>query len=93
MEYVSRHFPISSLPSGFAGTPGYLSPEVLRKQPYTYAVDVWSVGVVLYILLVGYPPFWDDDQAKMFEQIKKGKYDVRLFACTCAFVCMYVCLY
>lgn len=59
---------------GFAGTPGYLSPEVLRKDPYSYAVDVWACGVILYILLVGYPPFWDDDQSKMFEQIKKGKF-------------------
>lgn len=60
---------------GFAGTPGYLSPEVLRKEPYDKAVDMWACGVVLYILLVGYPPFWDDDQAKMFEQIKAGKYE------------------
>ena len=63
-------------PLGFAGTPGYLSPEVIRKEPYDKAVDVWACGVVLYILLVGYPPFWDDEQAKMFEQIKKGKYEV-----------------
>ena len=62
---------------GFAGTPGYLSPEVLRKDPYTYAVDVWACGVVLYILLVGYPPFWDDDQHRMFEQIKRGRYEVQ----------------
>ena len=76
-----------SLYPGFAGTPGYLSPEVLRKEPYTYAVDVWACGVVLYILLVGYPPFWDDDQGKMFELIKKGRYDVSLLAitvCSCA---------
>lgn len=64
------------LPAGFAGTPGYLSPEVLRKEPYTYAVDIWACGVILYILLVGYPPFWDDDQHRMFDQIKKGKYEV-----------------
>ena len=62
---------------GFAGTPGYLSPEVLRKEPYSYAVDIWACGVVLYILLVGYPPFWDDDQRRMFELIKRGKYEVR----------------
>lgn len=60
---------------GFAGTPGYLSPEVLRKEPYSYAVDIWACGVVLYILLVGYPPFWDDDQRRMFELIKRGKYE------------------
>jgi len=36
---------------GFAGTPGYLSPEVLRKEPYGKAVDLWACGVILYILL------------------------------------------
>jgi calcium/calmodulin-dependent protein kinase (CaM kinase) II len=60
---------------GFAGTPGYLSPEVLRKEPYDKSVDMWACGVVLYILLVGYPPFWDDDQPKLFNQIKQGKYE------------------
>ena len=68
---------LSLFGSGFAGTPGYLSPEVLRKEPYSYAVDIWACGVVLYILLVGYPPFWDDDQRRMFELIKRGKYEVR----------------
>ncbi|XP_036840257.1 calcium/calmodulin-dependent protein kinase type II subunit gamma isoform X3 [Oncorhynchus mykiss] len=60
---------------GFAGTPGYLSPEVLRKDPYGKPVDIWACGVVLYILLVGYPPFWDEDQHKLYQQIKAGAYD------------------
>uniref|UniRef100_A0A8C0GQA4 calcium/calmodulin-dependent protein kinase n=1 Tax=Chelonoidis abingdonii TaxID=106734 RepID=A0A8C0GQA4_CHEAB len=69
---------------GFAGTPGYLSPEVLRKDPYGKPVDIWacepcfpvsSLGVILYILLVGYPPFWDEDQHKLYQQIKAGAYD------------------
>ncbi|XP_061559374.1 calcium/calmodulin-dependent protein kinase type II subunit alpha isoform X3 [Phycodurus eques] len=150
---------------GFAGTPGYLSPEVLRKDPYGKAVDLWacgqipsvaalspslrhsspcllcssprcfysltpflllplcafllfisstllcvyvvlsvhlllsstcllvsspqvcpvswrvsfvSSGVILYILLVGYPPFWDEDQHRLYQQIKAGAYDVRV---------------
>lgn len=91
-----------SLCAGFAGTPGYLSPEVLRKDPYGKPVDIWAcgassvlqllfclacfallaltqcvcVGVILYILLVGYPPFWDEDQHKLYQQIKAGAYDV-----------------
>ncbi|XP_037320267.1 calcium/calmodulin-dependent protein kinase type II subunit gamma-like isoform X3 [Pungitius pungitius] len=60
---------------GFAGTPGYLSPEVLRKDPYGKPVDIWACGVILYILLVGYPPFWDEDQHKLYQQIKAGAYD------------------
>ncbi|CAC42324.1 Calcium/calmodulin-dependent protein kinase type II [Caenorhabditis elegans] len=60
---------------GFAGTPGYLSPEVLKKDPYSKPVDIWACGVILYILLVGYPPFWDEDQHRLYAQIKAGAYD------------------
>ena len=61
---------------GFAGTPGYLSPEVLKKEPYGKPVDIWACGVILYILLVGYPPFWYEDQHRLYSQIKSGAYDV-----------------
>ena len=47
-----------------------MSPEVIRKEPYGKPVDIWACGVILYILLVGYPPFWSDDQQVMFGQIK-----------------------
>jgi len=57
------------------GTPGYLSPEVLKKEPYAKPVDIWACGVILYILLVGYPPFWDEDQHRLYAQIKAGAYD------------------
>ena len=60
---------------GFAGTPGYLSPEVLRKEPYGKPADVWACGVILYILLVGYPPFWDEDQQRLYAQIKAAAYE------------------
>lgn len=60
---------------GFAGTPGYLSPEVLKKEPYGKPVDIWACGVILYILLVGYPPFWDEDQHRLYLQIKSGTFD------------------
>ncbi|XP_071057462.1 calcium/calmodulin-dependent protein kinase type II alpha chain isoform X8 [Onthophagus taurus] len=60
---------------GFAGTPGYLSPEVLKKEPYGKPVDIWACGVILYILLVGYPPFWDEDQHRLYAQIKAGAYE------------------
>uniref|UniRef100_A0A3B3SJ55 calcium/calmodulin-dependent protein kinase n=1 Tax=Paramormyrops kingsleyae TaxID=1676925 RepID=A0A3B3SJ55_9TELE len=70
-SFVNVAFPCA----GFAGTPGYLSPEVLRKDPYGKPVDIWACGVILYILLVGYPPFWDEDQHKLYQQIKAGAYD------------------
>lgn len=62
--------------AGFAGTPGYLSPEVVRREPYSKPVDVWAIGVILYILLVGYPPFWDEDQKRLYSQIKMARYSV-----------------
>lgn len=57
------------------GTPGYVAPEVLKNEPYGPAVDMWSVGVILYILLCGFPPFYHESTAALYKQIKKGSYD------------------
>jgi len=57
------------------GTPGYVAPEVLKNEPYDKAVDLWSLGVILYILLCGFPPFFSDSTAALYKQIKKGAYD------------------
>ncbi|KAI1715702.1 protein kinase domain-containing protein [Ditylenchus destructor] len=57
------------------GTPGYVAPEVLQQRPYGKAVDVWSIGVIAYILLCGYPPFYDENDANLFAQIIKGEYE------------------
>mmetsp|Transcript_17209 Transcript_17209/g.25496 ORF Transcript_17209/g.25496 Transcript_17209/m.25496 type:complete len:646 (+) Transcript_17209:101-2038(+) len=56
------------------GTPGYVAPEILKRQPYGMEVDMWSVGVICYILLGGYPPFHDDNQVRLFMKIKKGSF-------------------
>jgi len=64
------------------GTPGYLAPELLKSgmverdecNGYSIEVDVWACGVVLYTLLVGFPPFWHRKQLMMIRQIMEGKY-------------------
>lgn len=57
------------------GSPVYTAPEIAREDSYDKSVDVWSAGVLLYILLCGYPPFYHPDPGKLFEEIKKGVYD------------------
>ncbi|TMW53672.1 hypothetical protein DOY81_001217 [Sarcophaga bullata] len=57
------------------GTPGYVAPEVLAQKPYGKAVDIWSIGVISYILLCGYPPFYDENDANLFAQILKGEFE------------------
>lgn len=62
------------------GTPGYLAPETLRANMiegapgYSYEVDVWACGVIMYTLLVGCPPFWHRKQLTMLRNIMEGKY-------------------
>lgn len=57
------------------GTPSYVSPEVIKNIPYDQAVDMWSVGVILYIMLCGYPPFADENQGEMFRKIRTAEFD------------------
>lgn len=56
------------------GTPGYVAPEVLQNQPYGPEVDMWSLGVIIFILLCGFPPFYDEDTDVLYSLIKAGKY-------------------
>lgn len=53
----------------------FVAPEVLAQKPYGKAVDVWSIGVISYILLCGYPPFYDENDANLFAQILKGEFE------------------
>ncbi|ELU13408.1 hypothetical protein CAPTEDRAFT_222444 [Capitella teleta] len=57
------------------GTPGYCAPEIMTGSQYTSAVDMWSIGVMTFILLCGYEPFYDDNEQQMFKKILKADYE------------------
>ena len=57
------------------GSPGYVAPEVLTSESYDRSVDMWSIGVIVYILLCGYPPFYADNAPALFKKIMDVKYD------------------
>lgn len=57
----------------FCGSPAYLAPEMLSRAGVTEAGDVYQIGVVLYEMLVGIPPYYNDNIQKLYENIQKGK--------------------
>lgn len=56
------------------GTPGYVAPEILEGLAYDTQADMWSLGVIVYILLGGYPPFIEQNQRELFRKIRKAQY-------------------
>ncbi|EUD65677.1 AUR protein kinase [Plasmodium inui San Antonio 1] len=57
--------------STFCGTVDYMPPEIINQIPYDCNVDLWCLGIVIFELLVGFPPFTDDTQERIFSQIKE----------------------
>ena len=60
------------------GTPLYCSPQVMKSAKYTYRVDVWALGVVVYELLTGRPPFYGNFMATLVHKVTVGDYDLEL---------------
>ncbi|KPJ01908.1 PREDICTED: cAMP-dependent protein kinase catalytic subunit alpha-like [Papilio xuthus] len=56
------------------GTPEYLAPEVISSKAYSFPVDWWAVGILIYEMLSGYPPFYDSQPAKIYDKILEGHY-------------------
>ena len=64
------------LAQSFCGSPAYLAPEMLKKAGVTKAGDVYQIGVVLYEMLVGIPPFYNDNIRILYQKIEKGKLEM-----------------
>jgi len=68
------HDELTGMMKTACGTPGYVAPEILKGMEYTESIDIWSLGVILYILLCGYPPFADEVSSVLYSKIRQGDY-------------------
>ena len=71
---LSKDFSGSSTMSTCCGSPSYVAPEVLQQGVYSNSCDIWSIGVILYVLLSGFLPFFGETQEELFDKILTGSY-------------------
>lgn len=58
------------------GTPGYMAPEILRGKPYSFSVDIWSIGALMFVLLTAQLPFWDNNRRERRRRVCKEALDL-----------------
>eukprot|EP01083_Nonionella_stella_P271474 919880_1 len=76
---MSKVLPRLKYLTHLCGTPYFTAPEVIQKKKYNHSADMWSVGVILFMMIYGYPPFWVDtkkygkgERDEIYRQILKG---------------------
>jgi calcium-dependent protein kinase len=70
---LATHIRFGEVLTKHVGTPYYIAPEVLEKN-YGKPCDMWSIGVITFAILYGYPPFWGDNEKEVYIRIRRGRY-------------------